>query len=335
MSGDLDPSTLGVYAAAALVAFAGIIAVHSLTDHEKRQFKQRLARAKGQAVARRAPDTGAKYESLRLDASSSGHMRRLDAVARRILPRPQALRDRLTLTGKKIGLGQYALVCFGIALVEALVRPFFLPLAPAAAIPLALVVGLGLPHLWVSHMIKRRLKRFIAQFPDAIDLIVRGLKSGLPTSESIRVVGDEFGEPIGVEFKRITDQVRFGQTLEDALWEAAKRLNTPEYRFFCISLSVQRETGGNLSETLENLSDILRKRRQMQLKIRAMSSEAKASAMILGSLPFIMCILLYVVNQSYIMQLFTDPRGMMIAGIGLCSLALGVFIMMRMAKFPI
>lgn len=334
MSNVLDPSTLGVYAAAAFVAFAGIIAIHALTNHEKRQFKLRLARAAGRAVARQAPDTGAQYESLRRDVSS-GRMRRLDAVARRILPRPQALRDRLTRTGKKIGLGQYALACFGVALVESLIRPLFLPLSPAAAIPLALVMGLGLPHLVVSHMIKRRQKRFIAQFPDAIDLIVRGLKSGLPTSESIRVVGDEFGDPIGVEFKRVSDQVRFGQTLEDALWEAAKRLDTPEFRFFCISLSVQRETGGNLGETLENLSDILRKRRQMQLKIRAMSSEAKASAMILGSLPFIMFLLLYLVNGSYVMQLFTDPRGMMITGVGLGSLTLGVFVMMRMAKFQI
>jgi tight adherence protein B len=256
-------------------------------------------------------------------------------VARRILPRPQALRERLMRTGKKISLGQYALACCGVAVVEALVRPLFIPVSPAAAVPLALVVGLGLPHMAVSHLIKRRMKRFVAQFPDAIDLIVRGLKSGLPTSESIRVVGEEFGDPVGVEFRWVSDQVRFGQTLEDSLWEAAKRLDTPEFRFFCISLSVQRETGGNLGETLANLSDILRKRRQMQLKIRAMSSEAKASAMILGSLPFIMFMLLYLVNGPYVMQLLNDHRGMMMVGAGLTSLALGVFIMMRMTKFQI
>jgi tight adherence protein B len=98
-------------------------------------------------------------------------------------------------------------------------------------------------------------------------------------------VGEEFGDPIGVEFKRVTDTVRLGQTLEDALWDSAKRLDTPEFRFFCISLSVQRETGGNLGETLENLADILRKRRQMQLKIRAMSAEAKTSAIVRDRCP--------------------------------------------------
>ena len=116
---------------------------------------------------------------------------------------------------------------------------------------------------------------------------------------------------------------------------SAKRLDTPEFRFFCISLSVQHETGGNLGETLENLADILRKRRQMQLKIRAMSSEAKTSAIILGSLPFIMFCLLYVINRPYVTQLFADTRGMAMIGAGLLSLAIGIFVMMRIAKFEI
>jgi tight adherence protein B len=297
-------------------------------------MKHRLARAAGQGTVRRATDTGTQYASLRRDATT-GNMRRLDAVAHRILPRPQALRERLLRTGKKIGLGQYALACIAAALAESVIRPIFLPVSPVAAVLIAIVFGLGAPHVVISHLIKRRMKRFVAQFPDAIDLIVRGLKSGLPTTESIRIVGEEFGDPVGTEFQRIFDQVRFGQTLDEALWDTAKRLDTPEFRFFCISLSVQRETGGNLSETLENLSDVLRKRRQMQLKIRAMSSEAKASTIILGSLPFIMFMLLYLVNGSYVMQLITDPRGMILTGVGLCSLGVGVFIMIRMAKFPI
>jgi tight adherence protein B len=330
----IDPATLAAFAAAAFVALGGFLIAHALTNTDRRRLKTRLARAAGKAVARRAADTGTAYVSLRRDTSSD-RMRRLDAVARRILPRPQALRDRLSQTGKKISLGQYGLACLAVGVVAALIRPLFVPLTPPAAVLGAVVVGLSVPHFVVSHLIKRRLRRFIAQFPDAIDLIVRGLKSGLPTTESIRIVGEEFGDPVGVEFQRIADQVRFGQTLEEALWDAAKRLDTPEFRFFCISLSVQRETGGNLSETLENLSDVLRKRRQMQLKIRAMSSEAKASTMILGSLPFIMFLLLYFVNSSYVLQLVTDPRGMILTGLGLCSLGLGVFIMIRMAKFPI
>ena len=334
MTGALNPATLAALAAAMLVAFVGIVVLNALTNSGKRRLKQRLARVSGQVVAHRGLDTETQYASLRRDATS-GRMRLLDALAHRILPRPQALRDRLTRTGRKITLGQYALACFGVAFVETAVRPVFLPLPPTAAFLIAVVVGLGIPHFVVSQMIARRLRRFTAQFPDAIDLIVRGLKSGLPTTESIRVVGNEFGEPIGIEFQRISDQVRFGQTLDESLWDAAKRLDTQEFRFFCISLSVQRETGGNLAETLENLSDILRKRRQMKLKIRAMSSEAKASAMILGSLPFVMFALIYLVNKEYVMQLFSDPRGMILVGLGLGSLALGVFSMMRMARFEI
>ena len=334
MKPGLDPATLALFAAALLAAFAAVIVVRSVAGGDKRRLRSRIARARGEAIQRRAPDTNAQYVSLRRDQTSF-RMKQLDAVARRILPRPQALRDRLARTGKPIGLGQYAIACLAVGVVASLIRGIFLPLPLLPAILIGVVLGLGIPHMVVSSMIKRRLKRFISQFPDAIDLIVRGLKSGLPTTESIRVVGEEFGDPIGVEFRRVSDSIRFGQTMEDALWDAAKRLDTAEFRFFCISLSVQRETGGNLGETLENLSDILRKRRQMQLKIRAMSSEAKASAMILGSLPFIMFGLLYVVNGKYVSQLFLDPRGLMMMGVGLASLALGVFVMMRMVKFEI
>jgi tight adherence protein B len=133
----------------------------------------------------------------------------------------------------------------------------------------------------------------------------------------------------------MSDSIKFGWTLEDALWDAAKRLDTPEFRFFCISLAVQRETGGNLAETLENLSDILRRRRQMQLKIKAMSSEAKASAIILGSLPFVMFGLIFFVNRGYVMQLFEDPRGLMMVAGGLTILGIGCLVMMKMVRFEV
>jgi tight adherence protein B len=123
--------------------------------------------------------------------------------------------------------------------------------------------------------------------------------------------------------------------LEEALWDTARRLDTPEFKFFVISLSVQRETGGNLAETLDNLGEILRRRLQMQLKIKAMSSEARASAYIIGSLPFVMFGILMIMSPAYIMVLFTDPRGMFIIGIGLTTMLLGVLVMAKMVKFEI
>jgi tight adherence protein B len=119
------------------------------------------------------------------------------------------------------------------------------------------------------------------------------------------------------------------------LWDAVKRIDLPDFKFFVVSLSVQRETGGNLAETLENLSNILRQRRQMKLKIKAMSSEARASAMILGALPFLMFSIMLLINSEYVMTLFTDPRGLIMVGFGLACLALGVGIMWKMVRFEI
>jgi tight adherence protein B len=184
-------------------------------------------------------------------------------------------------------------------------------------------------------MAAKRLKLFTSQFPDAIDLIVRGLKSGLPVTESISAVGHEMQDPVGFEFRHIFDCVKFGQPIEEALWDTARRLDTPEFKFFVISISVQRETGGNLSEALGNLSNILRRRRQMGLKIKAMSSEAKASAIILGSLPFIMFGIIFAMNPDYEMVLFNDPRGQMMLGVGLGVMSTGILVMNKMVRFEI
>ena len=187
----------------------------------------------------------------------------------------------------------------------------------------------------VGFLVNRRLNRFTSLFPEAIDLIVRGLKSGLPVSESIRTVGAEVPDPIGVEFRTVSDGVGLGQSLEEALWEASKRLDTPEFKFFVVSLSIQRETGGNLAETLGNLADILRRRRQMRLKIKAMSSEARASAYILGSLPFVVFAAILIINPGYAMQLFEDPRGHVMLGAGFASLFTGALVMAKMIRFEI
>jgi tight adherence protein B len=198
-----------------------------------------------------------------------------------------------------------------------------------------LLVGLGLPHMMVNRFVKKRSSKFTARFPDAIELMVRGLRSGLPISETVAVVGQEIPGPVGIEFKDVSDKMRIGRTMEAALQETADRLKTPEFQFFVISLAIQRETGGNLAETLGNLADVLRKRAQMKLKIRAMSSESKASAWIVGSLPFIVFGLVTWSNPTYLADFFIDQR-LMIAGLGgLLWMGIGVFIMAKMVKFEI
>ena len=187
----------------------------------------------------------------------------------------------------------------------------------------------------VGYFIGKRSGNFTAKFPDAIELLVRGLRSGLPITETMGVVGAEIEGPVGEEFRSISDKMKIGRTLDQALQETADRLGTPEFQFFVITLAIQRETGGNLAETLSNLADVLRKRAQMKLKIRAMSSESKASAYIVGSLPFIVFTLVYMMNPTYMGGFFTDQR-LMVAGLGgLIWMSIGGFIMAKMVNFEI
>lgn len=252
----------------------------------------------------------------------------------RLVPRPAELRARLARTGRSFGVGGYLLVCLALfltggALAAAAGQP------PALALIGAVLAGIGGPHLIIGRMIRRREETFINQLPEALDLLVRGVKAGLPVTELIGQVGGEMPDPVGTEFQRAADAMQLGLSIEEALWSSVKRINVSEFKFFVISLSVQRETGGNLTETLENLADLLRRRRQMQLKVRAMSSEARASAYILGSLPFVMLVILLVLNPGYILPLFDDPRGQVMAVGGLMVMGSGILVMAKMIRFDI
>ena len=232
-------------------------------------------------------------------------------------------------------IGEYVLLSLCVGVVFAILGAVFYGRSIAVAGLSGLASAIMLPHLLVNFLTARRLKAFTAEFPEAIDLIVRGLKSGLPVPASIRIVAEEMRPPLGYEFSLISDRLRIGQNLDEALKISADRVPTPEFRFFVISLAVQRETGGNLAETLENLSDVLRKRRQMRQKIKAMSSEAKASAIILGSLPFLMFGIMMMLNPAYVSSLFSDPRGMIMVGFGMASLITGIVVMAKMVRFEI
>lgn len=258
----------------------------------------------------------------------------MDAAASRFLPNPALIQKRLAMTGMPWTLGQYALASGGLtAVIGAMLllqgMPAWLSLFAA------LFVGLGLPHFAVGFFIKRRITSFTTKFPDAIELLVRGLRSGLPITETMGVVGQEVVGPVGEEFRAVSDKMKIGRTLDQALQETADRLGTPEFQFFCITIAIQRETGGNLAETLANLADVLRKRAQMKLKIKAMSSESKASAMIVGALPFIVFGLIWFINNGYMAKFFLDERLMIAGGGGLIWMGIGAFIMAKMVSFEI
>jgi len=259
---------------------------------------------------------------------------KLEGYASSFVPKPALLRKRLEMTGKNITLGKYVGICLGVAAFVALAltlrgAPFILSLM------LGIFFGVGGPHFVIGKLIKRRVAKFNGNFPDAIELMVRGLRSGLPITETLGIVASEIPGPVGIEFRMVADKMKIGRTMEVALQETADRLGTPEFQFFVITLAIQRETGGNLAETLSNLADVLRKRAQMKLKIRAMSSESKASAYIVGSLPFVVFGLVYMINPHYMGGFFTDPR-LMVAGVGgMIWMAMGAFIMAKMVNFEI
>lgn len=248
--------------------------------------------------------------------------------------RADKLRLRLAQTGKKWTLQQYLSASGGLAFVVMAI--LWLKGAPMyLAMFGGLLVGAGLPHMVINFLMARRIKKFTANFPDAIELLVRGLKSGLPVGETLGVVAKEIPGPVGEEFKLVVEKIKIGKSMEDSLQETADRLGTAEFQFFVITLAIQRETGGNLAETLANLADVLRKRAQMKLKIRAMSSESKASAYIVGSLPFFVFGMVWMVNQEYLAGFFYEPR-LIIAGLGgALWMSMGVFVMAKMVNFEI
>jgi tight adherence protein B len=259
---------------------------------------------------------------------------RLESYASTLIPKPALLRKRLEQTGKEISLGKYALICLGVTAGVA-----FLLMIRGAPLILSLMLGLffgvGGPHFFIGKMIKRRINKFNSNFPDAIELMVRGLRSGLPITETLGIVASEIQGPVGIEFRMVADKMKIGRTMEAALQDTADRLGTAEFQFFVITLAIQRETGGNLAETLSNLADVLRKRAQMKLKIRAMSSESKASAYIVGSLPFVVFGLVMMINPHYMGGFFTDQR-LIVAGIGgMIWMGIGALIMAKMVNFEI
>ena len=259
---------------------------------------------------------------------------RIDSFAGRFLPNPALLKKRLAMTGKDWSVGKYAIVNVSLAVIAGGII-LGQSSKPLLALLGGLAIGLGLPHYYVGMLIKKRVKNFTIRFPDAIELLVRGLRAGLPISETLSVVASELPGPVGEEFRGVTDKMKIGRTMEAALQETADRLGTAEFQFFCITLAIQKETGGNLAETLGNLAEVLRKRAQMKLKIKAMSSESKASAYIVGALPFIVFGMIWMVNSEYMRNFFVDERLMFTGIAGLIWMGIGAFVMAKMVSFEI
>jgi tight adherence protein B len=193
--------------------------------------------------------------------------------------------------------------------------------------------GFGFPRWFVNFVRKRRMRKFLDEFANSVDVIVRGIKAGLPLNDCVRIIANEAQEPVKSEFRQIAETQALGVALPDAVGRMPERVPVPEANFFAIVIAIQAKAGGNLAEALANLSRVLRERRKMKGKIQAMSMEAKASGVIIGSLPIIVMGLVYLTSPKYISLLFTDPIGNVILGCSAFWMLLGILVMRKMINF--
>ena len=242
------------------------------------------------------------------------------------------LANKLQQAGLAASPTRYWIVCAVLGVVAFLACVFF-HLNLLIALGLSLGAGVGLPMWTLGFLAKRRLKKFTEAFSDAMDIVVRGIKSGLPVHDCLKIIGRECPEPLAGEFRRLVENIGVGMNIDQALDKLYERMPTPEVRFFAIVMNVQSKTGGNLAEALGNLSAVLRSRKLMREKIKALSSEATASAMIIGCMPPGVITMITVTTPSYMSIMWHDPRGQLMLAGGAFWMGLGIFVMRRMINF--
>ena len=249
-----------------------------------------------------------------------------------------SLRLKLERAGLDVEPRMYWIASIASAIMTAIVVRFMLPASMAAMssiITLAalLVGGLGLPRFVLSKITARRQKKFVAELANAIDVIVRGIKSGLPINDCLGVIAKESPEPLAGEFKEVIEQQRVGVPLSEALDRMAQRMPVPEVKFLSIVIAIQQQSGGNLAEALSNLSGVLRERHKMEMKVKALSAEAKASAAILAALPPGVMLMVNSSSPEYIAPLFNTRTGNFFVLIGVFWMAMGILVMRKMINF--
>ncbi|TAL82600.1 MAG: type II secretion system F family protein [Beijerinckiaceae bacterium] len=294
------------------------------------------AKAEKRKVAFLSPGTARKIIERQVDANA--RRKQITDSLKEIETRNK--RKKLSLEGKLVqaGLDWSRNTFIAYSCIAGLVLGVLLFLIDKniiLALGGALIGGLGLPRWYVQFKAKRRVKKFVENFPEAIDIIVRGIKAGLPLGDCLQIIASEAQEPIKTEFRMIVEAQSMGLSVAEAVERLIARLPIAETSFFSIVISIQQKAGGNLSEALSNLADVLRDRKKMKGKIAALSSEAKASAGIIGALPFVVTALVYLTSPSYISLLWTSSTGELVMIGSAIWMAAGVFVMKQMISFEI
>ena len=297
---------------------------------------KRVQAVAGQSAARadraggRAPKIAGEAATLRRKQM----MASLKAMERQERKVKLTVEGRIQQAGLALSVRNFWIGSVAAGVVVAL-AVLFVSHNPLVSLGAAFAAGFGLPRWLLGSICKRRHKKFVEEFPNAIDIIVRGIKSGLPVHDCLRVIAAESPDPVGLEFKKLVESLGMGVALDQGMDKMYARMAISEVRFFAIVLAIQQKSGGNLAEALGNLSTVLRARKMMREKIKAMSGEAVASAAIIGCLPPGVMLLVTVTTPSYMVPLFTDPRGHMALLIGALLMAMGVWVMRRMINFKI
>ena len=324
----MDPALL--IAIVAFVAVGGIGV--ALTGNNQPAAAQK--RVKAVTSSSRGADkrkNAAELATQKRKQSTQEALKELAANEKQSRKRRLSIKGLLAQAGLEVSPTAFWLIALGVGTVAGFAG---LLIKGPLGVGIAFFVGVfGLPRWFLGVMVAGRQKKFGEQLADAIDVIVRGVKSGLPLTQCMRIIAAESPEPLRIEFQNIVDAQAMGVPLEQSLQRMYDRMPLPEVNFFAIVLIIQQKTGGNLSESLGNLSTVLRSRKLMREKVKALSSEAKASAMIIGALPIFVMGMVYFTRPAYITILFTDPVGNLILMGCAVMMTLGIFIMQKMVNF--
>jgi tight adherence protein B len=316
-----------IIAALAMAALGYALLGRNIDTHD-RQVRRVSAVSGSQRTKRKAAIADSSVQRRKQVADTLKELEAKQAQARpKISLRARIEGAGLKFTPKKFYIGSAA---FGVVVALLIVltgNNWILALLAGFA------AGLGAPRWALSFLTKRRQKAFILEFSNALEIIVRGVKSGLPVNECLKIIATESPAPVGPEFAEVVDGLRLGVPLDQGLQKLYERMPVAEVNFFMIVLTIQQKTGGNLAETLGNLARVLRDRKKMRAKIQAMSSEAKASAMIIGSLPIAVALILHLTQPTYLAPLFDERMGNVMLIGGALWMLTGVFIMNKMIKF--
>lgn len=312
-----------------IVVFVAIIFIARQLGSDKASSKHNkriINRLYEEQDARARQDAADNVDILKSDAGGMGQLLLS-------LPRGEKIYSLVLKSGMENSVNKFIFGCIILFCVLVVMLPKMLPTLPALV--LAIILTILLPRQYLRRRIKKRNEAFINMFPDAVDMIVRSVKSGHPLNTALRMIAENMDPPVSTEFKQLVDEIAFGRSTVEALQRMAQRVDEPDLQFFVVILSVQQETGGNLAEVLSNLSGIVRKRKQLRLKINALTSEGRATAYVLGALPFIVFGAIHFTSPEYLLPLFNTGTGNMILAGALSLVALAAFIVYNMLQIDI